>query len=443
MARLGIFCLPWIGHLNPFSTLARELIGRGHQVTFFHVADFADAVRGRGFRFEAFGERDCPAGTFAERYRELSRLDGLPASEAALSILISQARALFTSAPPVIGKARLDLWLVDHMDYAASTLAACMRAPFVSVIVGLMRHREDGVPGFSGEPYTDDPVVLDRDRRYDEAMLATAAPYRDYIGACRVKAGLGPFRFDDLWSSLAQITQQPEEFEFPRRHLPACFHFTAPFARRSDRPATPFPWSRLSGKPLIYACFGTAQNRHRSLYGAVAEVAAKLDAQVVLSLGGAEPVVLPNEIPENLLVVPFAPQLEILEQAALMVTHAGMNSTLESLAAGVPMVAIPIAHDQPGVSARIEWTGTGLRIPASECEPARLRAAIETVLGDASFRESARRFQRIIAERNGPGRAADIIERAAATGRPVLRGEPLAGSPGQAAEPGKPRRKAP
>jgi zeaxanthin glucosyltransferase len=437
-----MFCLPWIGHLNPFSTLANELIGRGHDITFFHVADFGEQVRNRGLRFEAFGEQDYPAGTFAERYRAMSRLDGLPAMRASLNILISQAEALFTTARPTIEKARLDLWVVDHMDYAASTLAACMQASFVSVIVGLMRHQEDGVPGFSGELHTDDPVVLERDRRFNEAILATSKPFRDFIGACRVKAGMGPFGFDSLWSGLAQITQQPAEFEFPRRNLPACFHFTGPFARRSDRPPTPFPWDRLHGKPLIYASFGTTQNRNRHLYEAVAKVTANLDAQVVLSLGGAETVELPKELPENLLVVPFAPQLEILEQAVLMITHAGMNSTLESLAAGVPMVAVPIAHDQHGVSARIEWTGTGVRIPASECEPVRLRNAIETVLGKASFRESARRFQRIIAEGNGLERAADIIERVAATGRPVLRGESFAESPDQTAAAEERQRKA-
>jgi len=84
------------------------------------------------------------------------------------------------------------------------------------------------------------------------------------------------------------------------------------------------------------------------------------------------------------------------------------------------MVAIPIAHDHPGVAARIEWTHTGVRIPVAECEPGRLRQAIQTLLGDVSYREAAQRFRRIIAERDGLRRAGDIIERVLETGRPAL-----------------------
>jgi len=416
--------MPLLGHLNPMATLARVLIERGHQVTFFQVPDFAPQVRGRGLDFVAYGERELPEGTFPERYRALSRLEGLAASRANLDIMTTQADALFEHAPAIVENARLDVWLIDHMDYAPATLAACMGARFVTVILGLMRHWEDGVPGFSGEPYSDDPAVLERDRRFNLAMLAASKPFREYLGAYRQKAGIGPFSLDTLWSSLAQITQEPAEFEFPRKLLPGCFHFTGPFARPSDRLPTPFPWERVQRRPLIYASFGTTQNRNPHLYDAVIKAAAGLDAQVVLSMGGAETVERSADVPENLLVVPFAPQLEVLARADLMITHAGMNSTLECLAAGVPMVAVPIAHDQPGVAARIEWTGCGIRVPASECEPARLREAITRVLRETSFREAAQRFKGVIAERGGLEHAADIIERVAATGKPVMRAQP-------------------
>lgn len=425
MARLGLFCPPWIGHLNPLLSLARELAGRGHDVVFFQPAGHADRVRKLGFQCETFGAEGSAPDALRLRNQEMSRLAGLPAMSAGLKILTEQAEALFATARPVIENAGLDLWLVDHMDYAASTLASVLRAPFVTVIVTLMRHVEEGVPGFSGELYPMNPAARERDWRFNEAMLEASRAFREQLGAYRERAGLEPFSFQNLWSNLAQITQQPAEFEFPRRDLPECFHFTGPFASGSkpEPQPEPFPWDRLTGKPLVYASFGTAQNRIRHLYEAVVRAAAGLDAQFVLSLGGADPPELDLHPPANVLVTPFAPQLQLLERASLMITHAGMNSTLECLSAGVPMVAVPVAHDQPGVSARIVWSGTGVRIPASECEPARLREAVIQVLKDPSFTESARRFKRLIAQGNGLKRAADIIERVVATGRPVLRPE--------------------
>ena len=422
-----MFCLPWTGHLNPFAALAQELQNRGHDVVFFQLADFGEAVRKHGFEFQAYGEKEFPPGALAERNRELARLSGLVASRAGLDILRSQAEAVFTSAPALIERARLDLWVVDHLDYATSTLAASMGAPFVSLIVGLMLHWEAGVPGFSGEIYSSDPAVIERDRQFREKVRVAAQPFRDFIGAYRVKSGMTPFSFETLWSRLAQITQQPREFEFPRKRLPACFHFTGPFASRTSRPESAFPWERLNGKPLIYASFGTTQNRNAHLFEAVIRAAADLDAQVVLSMGGTEaPPELSAAAGPNVLIADFVPQLEILPKAALMITHAGMNSALECLEAGVPMVATPIAHDQSGVAARIEWTGTGVRIPAQECEPVRLRGAIDTVLRDPAYRAAARRFQEIIAKRQGLKRAADIIERVTRTGLPVLREDSFA-----------------
>lgn len=423
MARIGVFSLPWRGHLNPFSGLAHELVRRGHEILFFTVPDFAEPVRQLGLAAECFGRLACPPGTLAELGQEMAQLDGLAASHTGLKIIRLQSEALFTEAPPVIESARLDLWLVDQWDYAASTLAFLMQADFVTIIVTLMRQVEEGVPGLSSELYPLDAAARRRDREFNEAMLKTSQPFRDFIGSYRLEAGLGPFSFDTLWSDLAQITQQPEAFEFPRRELPACFHFTGPFSRRESFPAVAFPWERLSGKPLVYASFGTIQNRNRHLFKTVAKAVAGMDIQLVISAGGAELREVPHDLPGNPIVVSYAPQREILDRAALMITHAGMNSTLECLSAGVPMVAIPIAHDQPGVSSRIVWTGTGVRLLMTECDVPRLRTAVEAVLYQDSYRKSARRFQRIIAETDGPSLAADIIEEIAATRRPVLRGD--------------------
>lgn len=117
----------------------------------------------------------------------------------------------------------------------------------------------------------------------------------------------------------------------------------------------------------------------------------------------------------------FVPQLELLSRTTLTITHAGLNTTLESLSNGVPMVAIPIANDQPGVAARIAWTGTGEVVPLKRLSVSRLRSAIEQVFAEDSYQRSALRLKEAINQAGGVERAADIVEQVIATGKPAMR----------------------
>ena len=97
-----------------------------------------------------------------------------------------------------------------------------------------------------------------------------------------------------------------------------------------------------------------------------------------------------------------------------------MNTTLESLNNGVPMVAIPITNDQPGVAARIAWTGTGEVIPLAKVTVKTLQTVIKKVLTEDSYKKNTLRLQEAMKQADGVNRAADIIEQVIATGKPVL-----------------------
>jgi MGT family glycosyltransferase len=186
----------------------------------------------------------------------------------------------------------------------------------------------------------------------------------------------------------------------------------------------PFPWDRLDGRPLVYASLGTLQNRLVDMFVSIAEAVAPLDAQLVISLGAADQDVasLATRCPGDPVIVPVAPQLQLLDRATLAITHAGLNTALESLARGVPMVAIPITNDQPGVARRLEWLGVGEVVLPRQLTASRLRQSIERVLGDPGYRVRARGRAAEIASLDGVGRAADIVEEAFRTRKPVLAG---------------------
>jgi zeaxanthin glucosyltransferase len=225
---------------------------------------------------------------------------------------------------------------------------------------------------------------------------------------------------NDDYSQLAQISQQPAELEFFRQHLPKYFHFTGPYHYSGSREAIPFPFEKLTGQPLIYASMGTLQNRLLHIFHTIAEACMGLDAQLVISLGGGNSPESLSELPGNPLVVGYAPQLELLQKATLTITHAGMNTTLESLTNGVPMIAIPITNDQPGIAARIARTGSGEFIPLKRLSVSRLRSEIDRLLTDDSYKKNALRLQKAIQQAGGVNRAVDIIEQAISTGKSVL-----------------------
>ncbi len=152
----------------------------------------------------------------------------------------------------------------------------------------------------------------------------------------------------------------------------------------------------------------------------IAEACVGLDAQLVVSLGGGEvPESLP-ELPGNTIVVGYAPQLDILQKATLCITHAGINTTFESLSNGVPMVAIPITNDQPGVAARIAWTKTGEFLSLSKLSVQKLRRTIKQVLEEDCYKQNALRLQKAIGQAGGVNRAGDIVEQAISTGKAVF-----------------------
>src|SRR6202007_356081 len=105
-----------------------------------------------------------------------------------------------------------------------------------------------------------------------------------------------------------------------------------------------------------------------------------------------------------------APQLELLKQTSVCITHAGLNTVLECLAQGVPQVAIPVTFDQPGVAARIANKQTGLVTSLDKLTAEHLAPLLSEVLSNPTYRANTRKLQKAIASANGLSLAADLIE---------------------------------
>jgi UDP:flavonoid glycosyltransferase YjiC (YdhE family) len=123
--------------------------------------------------------------------------------------------------------------------------------------------------------------------------------------------------------------------------------------------------------------------------------------------------------PSNAIIVKRAPQLKLLKHSTVCITHAGLNTVLETLAQGVPQLAIPITYDQPGVAARIAYKKTGVVTSLAELTSDHLAGLLREVLNEPSYRANARKLQKAIAEANGLSVAADLIEEALGVSKKV------------------------
>ncbi|NEO67511.1 MAG: glycosyl transferase family 1, partial [Moorea sp. SIO4G2] len=317
-----------------------------------------------------------------------------------------------------------ELLLLDQCTTEGATIANYLDIPFVTVSNALILNWDMSVPPITTS-WNYDPSWRGIIRnRVGYALLELLNKYVvNIINDHRQQWNLSPYNhFNQSFSQLAQICQQPAEFEFPRRELPSCCHFTGPYHYPSSvsQESIPFPYEKLTGQPLIYASMGSLQNRLVWVFKMIAEACVGLDAQLVITLGwGVNPEYLPD-FPGNPIVVGYAPQLELLQKATMTITHAGMNTTLHSLSNGVPMVAIPITNEQPAIAARIAWTGTGEVIPLKKLSVEKLQKAIKRVLSEDSYKKNALRLQEAIKRAGGVSRAADIIEEVVVTGKPVL-----------------------
>ena len=407
----GIVTPPVPGHLHPFGALGRELIARGHRATVIHLADLEPQVLSEGLEFTAIGQTDHPHGSLPVSLAKLGQLQGLAALRFTIQAVRKTTEMICRDAPDAIRAARIDMLLVDQTEPAGGTVAEHLGLPFITICNALMLNREPGVP----PPFTPWAAGCEwwrqtRNRLGYAVSARFMAPVTSVVAKYRREWNLPKHHCpEDSFSSLAQISQQIPEFDFPRVRLPETFHYAGPFRDTRIAPSS-FPWDRLDpARTLVYASLGTLQHSKAPIFQCIAEACAGLP-QVQLVLAGGETQSRPGEP----ICVAWAPQAPLIQRAGLVLTHGGLNTVLDALRFGVPTVVIPIGYEQPAIAARVEWTRAGRSLPLNRLDVARLRTAIRQVLSDSAYSGQARRMAAACERAGGAERAASLIERLAA-----------------------------
>ncbi|MFC3632068.1 glycosyltransferase [Paracoccus angustae] len=385
---------PLPSHLRAFEALALELTRRGHEAVF--VTEPGVALQG------GMAQAALPGPPARPQPRRL------PAE-----ILAGARRTgrLCRDAPPVLRGLAPDLILGDQMEPASGLLARALGVPLVSVACAVPMDPEPGIPlPFLGWPHDPSARGLRRNAGGERVADLLMLPQSRVIRRWARTWNLGDLRrLQDCLSPDLTLSQTVPGFDYPRPANGARIAQLGPFRRGQERQEFPSDIRPDPGRPLVYVSLGTLQGHRAGLLSRIAAACRQAGAQVLVSHAGCLSEDRARAIPADW-VRAFVPQQAVLERADLCVTHAGLNTALECLAAGVPMLAVPLTHDQPGVAARIARCGAGLRLQPWQRGSSRIRDAAARLLSDPRFRASARGFAAQADRWPGAAGAVDRIE---------------------------------
>ena len=382
-AHIAMIGIPAVSHVLPSLELIRELVARGHRVTYANDPAVAELVESSGARLVPYES-------------------GLPVADndwpedpiAAMDVFLDDAVAVLPQLHAAYGEDRPDLYLYDIGAMAARALAERQSRPLMQLsptYVSWKGYQEEVGAQLWGLPGAD-------------AFRAKFASW--------------------LASNGATTTDVDAYMGVPPRALAMIPRAMQPNAERVDRDRVSFvgscfgepgrrgTWERPAGaERVLLVSLGSAYTRQPEFYrSCVAAFGGLPGWHVVLQIGKyTDPGEL-GEIPENVEVRSWVPQLAILEQADAFVTHAGMGGSAEGLFTGTPMIAVPQGADQFGNADVLAALGVARRIDTGEATPERLREALLALTGDP---EVARRCARLKAEsraEGGTSRAADLVE---------------------------------
>lgn len=382
-AHIAMIGVPVVSHVLPGLAILRELVARGHRVTYANDPAVADLITATGAEFLPYGsvlpfaDNDWPADPIA-----------------AMDVFLDEAVQALPQLSALYDRDRADLYLYDIGAYAARALAESQDRPVLQL----------------------SPTFVAWDG-YDDGMAAAlwTLPGADAYRAkfARWLAGSGAVTTDvDTFSSrpARALAMIPRAMQPHADGVDAgVVTFVGPcFGSRADRGA----WNRPAGaENVLLISLGSAYTKQPEFYRRCLEAYGDLAGwHVVLQIGKyVDPEEL-GRVPDNVEVHSWVPQLSVLEQADAFVTHAGMGGSSEGLHAGVPMIAVPQGAEQFMNADRLVELGVARRIDTADATAGALRTALTGLVTDPEVARRSARLRAGVRAEGGTARAADLVE---------------------------------
>lgn len=386
MPHIAMVSIPAPRHVNPSLEVIRELVARGHRVTYANDPSYRDIVTATGAELVPcpsllpHGDQTWPEDTVAQ-----------------LDLFLRDNIAMTPRLRAFYDRDRPELFLYDIAGAPARVLAANWRLPSIQLspaYVAWRGYEQDMAPVIDALAAT--PEGADYFRRCEQWLAGEGVrdtTHADFVGRPERCLALIPRA---LQPHADRVDEDVYTFIGP------CF---AEGARQSE-------WRRPEGaaKVLLISLGSTFTDQPAFYRDCLAAYGDLPGWHVVLQIGRhVDPADL-GPVPANTSLHRWVPQLDILRRADAFLTHAGMGGAAEGLSCGLPMIAVPQAVDQFSNADRLVELGVARRLDTAQATPAALRQALLDLTGDPEVARRGADLRAQLREAGGTKRAADLIE---------------------------------
>ena len=421
------------GPTNNCVGIGQVLRARGHRVVFIVEESFAGTLEAKGFeeRLMRLGPKpnveEAPGQFWIDFIRDtapvfrkptIAQLQGFMAPT--WQALIDGAKYVDGRLTEIIDELAPDAIVEDNV-VGFPALAASGR-PWIRIVSCNPAELKDPAvaPFSSGYPAADRsgwPAFLAEVERTHREMWADFDAFSRDHGDTGLSYGpLGPeFIAESPWLNLYSY---PAEADYAReRPLGPTWHRLDSSVRVADTAWELPEHLRERDGALIYLSLGSLGSADVGLMQRLVDLLATTEHRVIVSKG---PLAGQISLHDNQVGEAFLPQPAILPQVDLVITHGGNNTVTEAFHHGKPMIVLPLFWDQVDNAQRIDETGYGRRLATYGFRDEELTDAIDELLADTALAQRLAAMSKRIKSTSGTVRAADLIERVATTGQPIV-----------------------
>lgn len=385
MSKIVFFCIPAHGHTNPTLGVVKELIARGHEVTYYSYEPFREKISSTGATFVACDEFDAEQKVDPKDAVKVGK-------DLAFStrLLVDTTLALNDSVCKEMERLQPDCIVADSMAVWGKAVALKMGIPFVSstTTFAFNQHSAKILKQSIGELFG---MIFSMGKINKDIKRLQDAGFP-------VKSVLDLIQSDENTETVVYTSPQ---FQPCSETFNEKYAFVGPSVRRTESVIT------KEREKLVYISLGTVINDNVKFFKNCIKAFKDTDYQVIISVGNLVDMKELGEKPANISVHEHVDQIAVLQQADVFLSHCGMNSVNESLYYEVPLVTYPQTSEQGGVATRVEMLGAGERL--LKANPETIRETVERVLENASYKESAKEISEGFKNCSGAKGAADKI----------------------------------